>query len=391
MPMTQVQAMFCLLRRGMGLTEGLSAEECAAVSEQLEAACRLADKHGLLHLVAYAVETEPSLTVPPSLAQVLQRSRIKAIVRHEQLQYEYDRLCAALDELGLPYVPLKGAVMRDYYPEPWMRNSCDVDVLFHREHLLTVTDHLRRTLQYVGEDEVGLHDIPMRSCGGLTVELHYRLTTVTTNERAKSVLESVWEQVTPEREGDCRGRMSDEMFYLYHIAHMARHIENGGCGVRPFLDLWLLEHRVDHEDARRNDLLDRCGLRRFADVCRRVAQVWFSDAAHDQVTRQVEQVILECEAFGSLETAVAIRQQMRGGKWKYALYRVFPPYAEICVRYPILQRHRWLTPLAHIRRWGEILLDGTDRRRSVGELTVGNQVDKEQKQAMADFVRHIGL
>ena len=27
--------------------------------------------------------------------------------------------------------------------------------------------------------------------------------------------------------------MLDELFYFYHIAHMVKHFENGGCGIRP--------------------------------------------------------------------------------------------------------------------------------------------------------------
>ena len=33
------------------------------------------------------------------------------------------RGCAVLEEAKIPYIPLKGTVLRDYYPEAWMRTS----------------------------------------------------------------------------------------------------------------------------------------------------------------------------------------------------------------------------------------------------------------------------
>ena len=36
---------------------------------------------------------------------------------------------------------------------------------------------------------------------------------------------------------------------------MAKHFENGGCGVRPFIDLWILNHRRPFDRAKRESLL----------------------------------------------------------------------------------------------------------------------------------------
>ena len=54
---------------------------------------------------------------------------IKAIYRHAQLSYEYVAVCDALETAQIPFIPLKGSVLRKWYPEPWMRTSCDIDIL----------------------------------------------------------------------------------------------------------------------------------------------------------------------------------------------------------------------------------------------------------------------
>ena len=54
--------------------------------------------------------------------------------------------------------------------------------------------------------------------------------------------------------------MTDEMFYFYHIAHMAKHFEEGGCGIRPFIDLWTLDNIKDVDHDKRDELLSRGNL-----------------------------------------------------------------------------------------------------------------------------------
>lgn len=38
--------------------------------------------------------------------------------------------------------------------------------------------------------------------------------------------------------------MSDADFYAFHLEHMKQHFTTGGCGIRFFLDLWILNHSV---------------------------------------------------------------------------------------------------------------------------------------------------
>lgn len=46
-----------------------------------------------------------------------------AIYRYEKINYELNRLRSALNEAQIPFIPLEGSVLRQYYPEPWMRTS----------------------------------------------------------------------------------------------------------------------------------------------------------------------------------------------------------------------------------------------------------------------------
>ena len=88
----------------------------------------LARHHDLAHLLALGLKNN-GLTDESSGA--LENEIFRAVFRYEQLNYELTRIRETLEQTKVPFIPLKGAVLRDYYPEPWMRTSCDVDVLVH--------------------------------------------------------------------------------------------------------------------------------------------------------------------------------------------------------------------------------------------------------------------
>ena len=71
-------------------------------------------------------------------------------------------------------MPLKGVVIRELYPEPWMRTSCDTDILVHRKDLKKAENVLINELEFVKQDE-SVYDVTLRSINGVTVELHYDL------------------------------------------------------------------------------------------------------------------------------------------------------------------------------------------------------------------------
>ena len=106
----------------------------ACTPKMLEEVCALARKHDLVHLVGQALSKKPA---PAS--ETLEKSKkiaMQAFMHYVQRSHEYAKICTVLEEAQIPYIPLKGTVLRDFYPEPWMRTSSDIDILIHKENLL---------------------------------------------------------------------------------------------------------------------------------------------------------------------------------------------------------------------------------------------------------------
>jgi len=347
---------------------------------------RTAKLHDIDHLVALGLKKNGLITESNS---GIERIIFKAIYRYQQLNFEYKRLCDALEASKIPFIPLKGSVLRKYYREPWMRTSCDIDVLVKRENLDYAVKYLTENLKYE-EGERATHDVSLFSPAGIHVELHFDLVEEGRAQNAIGVLSTVWDDVSLAEGFEYRYEMSDEFFYFYHIAHMAKHFEVGGCGIRPFIDLWILDRLPDENRSARDGLLSRGGLLKFAEVARKLSEVWFSGCEADEISLEMQDFILHGGAFGTSANRVALQQNKKGGRFGYILSRMFIPYEKLKRYYPILEKHRWLTPFMQIRRWF-MLLRPDVAKMAKRELKANKDIDKSKAEKMNVFLENIGL
>lgn len=89
-----------------------------------------------------------------------------------------------------------------------------------------------------------------------------------------TLLERVWDHAHP-RQGTHHYEMEPEMFYCYHIAHMAKHMRFGGCGIRSFVDIWIFRSQFPIAEEKKNHLLKAAGMEVFAEQSERLCRVWF--------------------------------------------------------------------------------------------------------------------
>lgn len=380
----KVTDLFFALLRGAVLGEkGLSDEQKDAIRSCSEPLFTLSSRHDMAHLVGASLFEEGINDV----YSAFEHSHLLAIFRHESIVYEQERVCQLLEDAEIAHMPLKGALLRDLYPDPWMRTSCDVDVLIAASDLDRAVSLLSQNGYTVGEKTS--HDVGLSSGGQIPVELHFRLWENGQGDGICTILDEVLSHAVPAEGYRYRLLMPDEYFYFYHVAHMAKHVENGGSGVRSFLDLWFLDNNTENE-ARRNALLERGALLTFAEAARRLCRVWFGNAPHDGVTEALADYILFGGVYGNEENRVALQQQQQGGAFRYAMSRIFIPFPVLKVYFPILNKHPWLTPVMHVCRWFRILRRG-DAKRSVKELQYNQHLDGEKAEQMRNLLDDLGL
>lgn len=346
----------------------------------------LAKRHDIAHLVADALDKN-GLLDNDEVAKAFRQQRTMSIYRYEQIQYELDELCEILENEKIEFIPLKGSVIRKYYPQAWMRTSCDIDILLKEKDLEKAIKLLGERLGYTKVGR-GTHDVSLYSPSNIHVELHFSLLEDSMANDASKMLDTVWDRV--ERNEKSQKVLQDDFFYYYHIAHMAKHIEFGGCGIKPFLDLWILNEKIQFNQERRDTLLMEGGLKKFEEVAKNLTYIWFGDQEHTPITKKLEEYILRGGVYGSTENKVAVQSSKKGRGLKYIFSRIWYPYDLLKKRYPRVEKCKLLIPYYQICRWLRFLFKGK-KKAAIVEARESSKLSNEKAENMQKMLQEIGL
>ena len=175
------------------------------------------------------------------MCDMFYKQLLMSAMRYEAMNAELIKVCNAFEQAEIAHMPLKGSVMRQYYPEPWMRTSGDIDILVHIEDIDRALDIIINNLNYKNTGKT-LHDLELLSPNGVHLDLLFDTVEESYSGNANAVLKNIWDYAVLKEATKYLYVLSDGMFYFYHVAHMAKHFEEGGCGIRFFLDMWLLNN-----------------------------------------------------------------------------------------------------------------------------------------------------
>ena len=369
-----------LFNRDHTTDQSLSAQELADLY-------RLSKRHDLAHLVGASLSKSGLFENAPEIAEKFEKQQYLAVSRYENFKYEINRICGVFDEEKIPYILLKGAVIRDLYPEPWMRTSCDVDILVREEDFDNAVAALTDRIGYKADGNKNFHDIDLLSESGVHLELHFSIKEDI--PELDRVLSRVWDYAHKTDEASQRYNLTGE-FFLYHlIAHAAYHFVGGGCGVRPMIDIYLLKNKLDYDENVLIQLCEESEIGKFYTSVTKLCACWFEGEEHIVLTDEMQKFILQGGTYGTKEAHIAARQEARGGKRGYAMSRIFAPYSVLKQRYPQM-RGRAMTPIYQVRRWVDVARDG-GARRSMQELKMNSSLDIESVRTVQNLMKQLKL
>ena len=301
-------------------------------------------------------------------------------VRHEAFAAERAAIFAEMDAAGLAHMPVKGVVTAREYPRPEMRWMCDNDFLFGRalpDGTVRVADEKDRTelfrimeaRGYEPETFNELYHDAYQKEPFLNFEPHLRL----------SYSEDVWggyyaDSWSRARRADgAKGlayEFSREDAYIYHVAHMYKHFESSGHGVRGVADEWALlnawQETMDRPyiDAE----LAKLGMVDFESVLKSAASAAIDEDACGRVLAGEPEALAQNDAYtiaymlssgtyGTLQNQArnwlrddAAKHGKKAAQVRYLLHRLFPPTKALLPYYPVLKRAPWLLPVVHLYR-----------------------------------------
>lgn len=346
----------------------------------------LSKQHDMTHTVATALEKN-NLLGEDDISKKMRAGMYMAVWRDELRETELQQIYRLFEEEHIAFIPLKGAVVREVYPESWMRTSCDIDILVREDELERARDVLVSSLNYrVGKRHY--HDISLYSPTNVHLELHYSIKEHVDN--IDGLLEQVWNYAKSIAEGCSQHQMETEFMMFYLFAHMDYHFMHGGCGVRNFIDIWLAEKKLDYNRQQTDSYCNMCGIKVFAEHVRKLSRVWLEEEEHDELTKKLQKYIMHNGLYGNKKSSVVSRNTTIHGKGEYLLRRIFMPYGDLCISYPKLKEYPFLYSYYTVKRWTR-LLNSKSVQQAMREMKVYKSITKESIQDVKELYDELGL
>ena len=352
-------------------------------AEMLQEVYRLAKKQDLVQIVSQFIYKN-KIEADPALITAFQKTEILAVYRCEQLNYALREISSIFDDAKITYIPLKGSVIRPYYPDQRMRTSCDIDILIHEEDL----DGAIRALVHKGYrcGDRNYHDISLYAPNQIHLELHFNI--LENMDPLDGVLCRAWQYALP-AEGSSH-TFRDDFFVFHMYAHMAYHFLSGGCGIRPLIDLWIMEHRMGLSYSCAEVLLKEAGIYTFAAEMHRIADLCFSQNAQDDLSDLVLCYIYSGGLYGTKKNKIAMEKRKSGSTVGYVLKRVCLPFENMAVLFPILKKMPLLLPLFWVIRGIRAVIRGRTGQYTA-QVAYAGTLPEEQAAEIEVICAKLGL
>ena len=208
---------------------GIVPEKGKIEEMDLEAVYQFASFHLLSAMVAMALES----------VGFKDRNSIAALTNSLKKNSLFDLNRKAIfdrfEQQGIWYMPLKGAVLKDFYPKYGMREMSDNDILIDPDR----SSEVKCVMEELGFEAlsfgIGNHDVYYKE-PSLGFEMHKELFEGLFFDQLSSYYRNVKERLVKD-EGNCFGyHFTPEDLYVYLIAHEYKHYSGGGTGLRSLLD-----------------------------------------------------------------------------------------------------------------------------------------------------------
>lgn len=365
--------------------ENLPPETARLLTEDsLSPLYRLAKKHDLSHVISEVI-FQNKIEVDERLRLRLQQQHYASVCRCEQIKYAQSKIYTAFQEAGINYVPLKGAVLRAYYPVDSMRTSCDIDILIHESDLSQAITALTQQGFTCGERHY--HDVSLFASNGSHLELHFNVQE--NRKNLDAILKHAWQYAVP-TDTPNQYAFTDEFFVFHTFAHMAYHFLRGGCGIRSLMDLWIMDRKMGLTYHQAEAMLKQAGIYRFAQEMSRIARLCFTDNQTDDFADTVLDYILVGGVYGSAKNHMVVKKVQSNNTFGYMMHRLFLPLDSMKSIYPVLKKAPVLLPFCWIGRWFGMLFQGK-LSNAVTELSRTNNIPESQMRQVREIFTRLEL
>lgn len=304
----------------------------------------------------------------------------KAVRKVVLFDTERAKLFSFMEQKGIWYLPLKGIVLKDYYPAVGMRQMSDNDILFDYSFCDEVQEYMESQGYEAVSVGIGNHDVYKKE-PVYNFELHSTLYSELHQDGWAEHYGHVKDRLVLNSDSAYGYHFTDEDFYVYITSHAYKHYAGSGTGLRTLLDFYVyLKAKPEMDFAYIEKECEVLGIAEFEKRNRSLCKKVFSgealrgmEALERSLSREEKEMLLyylTSGAYGTVERGVenrVKRYQEKGlkmSKFRYSWDRLFPGYDTYKVYAPNV-KGRFLQSVVGWFRRVFVVAFTKDRRRSV--------------------------
>lgn len=348
---------------------GIAADKACVDRMDLAGLYQVAQRHMLKAVVAYALAVA-GVRNPAFLWAKERAVRIAAMMDADQA-----KILEKLESAGIWYMPLKGAVLKDYYPAYGIREMYDRDILIDEERAGDVRDIMQELGFSVEEYDEESHGCCRKPPVSI-FEMHRRLMGPMSGKKIYSYYLDVKKLLQKDAGNDFGYHLKKEDFYVFLVVHEYKHFCNEGTGLRPLLDTYVYLKNTDLDMKYVEAEVKKLGIESYEQMNRSLAMHLFGSGTLTDEEKARLDYVLSFGTYGREEN-FARNLLEKEGKKGYFLSRLTLPYARMLEIYPVLKKLPVLYPFC----WTHRLLYALVRKKDkvMAQLKAGlNWKEKQQ-------------
>ena len=346
--------------------------------------------------MAYVALKKAGVVVPPAEKKCLEKSYFASICYSIRQTEAYKTVSEALEQNGIPYIPIKGLLLKALYPNPELRTMGDMDIMVHDEdrpqchQIMTKLGYTRLAHQFEwlyekDQIEFEFHSAFKSAYGTIIGQT------------------DIWNHA--ENIGSSNRFEFDPQYHLvFLISHAAKHAF-AGFGIRMIMDisLWLRLYRSDINIEKLMQDLSYLRILEFAQrvfsLCERMFGIdsplddyHMSGSIYDEMCIY----IIESGTFGKNNRGftgvdqVLVREYLKNNsvvksKLTVLISTVFLSYSAALKRYKYIENRPFLLPIAWIQRGISVIFKHPERLTAHLKGVCGFKNAKERRKKLRDF------
>ena len=307
----------------------------------------VARAHNLAAITAYALE-EAGIKYP-----AFSEAKDKAIRKNILLDAEREAVTSEMEKKGIWYMPLKGALLHEWYPRIGMRQMADNDILCDSTRMEEVKGIFVSRGYYVKLFGKSNHDVYYKA-PVYNFEMHSGLfSSKSHSENLWKYYEGIENRLVNDGKSKFGRRFTNEDFYLYMLAHEWKHFSGSGTGLRSLVDTYVFLKKFGNaldwdyisDEAEKLEILD------FEKNNRTLSCKLFDRERLSDEEKKLLSYYVYSGTYGNLENQVSHKlQKLNGSRLKYLKGRLFPSREYLAFTVPWVEKSPLLVPAGWIYR-----------------------------------------